>query len=82
MSKKFPRMSAAEFAAHRQAIGTQEEVSDLTETDRRTIGRWERGERPVPGIASVCIRLLRADAEKRKARTMAAAADMGAPANA
>lgn len=73
---KFPRMTAEEFGEHRQAIGTQEEVSELTETDRRTIGRWERGERPVPGIASVCIRLLRAQAVARKVRTVAAAREL------
>lgn len=72
MSKRFEAMPAEEFRGHREAIGTQEEVEELMQTARRTLGRWERGERPVPGVASVCIRLLRRDAEGRKARTVAA----------
>lgn len=72
---KFPQMTAEEFKAHRKAIGPQDEVADLMQSDRRTIGRWERGERPVSGPASVCIRLLRRDAEHRKARTAAAVAE-------
>lgn len=73
---KHPQMTAAEFMAHREAIGTQAEVAEQMETARKTVGRWERGERPVPGVASVCIRLLRARAEAAKRRTAEAAREM------
>lgn len=76
---KHERMTAAAFLALRESFGTQEEVADAMETDRRTIGRWERGERPVPGVAAVCIRLLVQDKEMKRTATLEAVAQMGDP---
>lgn len=75
---KHERMTAGEFLALRESIGTQESVADDLETDRRTLGRWERGERPVPGIAAAAIRLLAQDAASRRVATLRAVSDMGA----
>lgn len=74
---KHERMTAAAFLALRESVGTQEDVADAMETDRRTIGRWERGERPVPGVAAVCIRLLAQDKAMKRSATLEAVAKMG-----
>ena len=58
-------MTAQEFETFRTSIGTQQEVADMMETARRSIIRWEKGERAIPGSAAVCIRLL---AKKQKPR--------------
>jgi DNA-binding transcriptional regulator YiaG len=76
MPKQFPIMTAAEFERNRMAIGTQAEVADQMQTARKTVGRWERGDRPVPGVASVCIRLLRAQADEARSRTLEAAKEL------
>ncbi len=72
------QMTPAEFTALRERIGTQDEAAAEMESNRRTIGRWERGERTIPGVAAVCVRLLAERAEARKAATFEAARDMGA----
>lgn len=70
----FPTMPAEEFYALRVSIGEQKEVAIELETARRTLGRWERNERPVPGIAAVAIRLLAEKAAARRERTLEAVA--------
>ena len=72
----FPTMSCLEFVRLREAIGTQVEVAIELQTARRTLGRWERGDRPVPGIAAVAIRLLAEKAAARRDFTEAAIANM------
>ena len=72
-------MTKEEFTRLREQIGTQEEAAEEMDTSRRTIGRWERGERSIPGVAAVCVKLLAAQAETRRAATLAAAAEMGKP---
>jgi DNA-binding transcriptional regulator YiaG len=53
-------MTPTEFKAARAAAGlmTQQAAADALEIDRRTVGRWERGEVPVPGPARVALRLM------------------------
>jgi DNA-binding transcriptional regulator YiaG len=53
-------MTPEQFKAARLAAGlaTQEAVADALEVDRRTVGRWERGEVPVPGPVRVALRLM------------------------
>ena len=53
-------MTPAEFKEARAAAGlpTQEAVADLMEVDRRTVGRWERGQVPVPGAVKVALRCM------------------------
>ncbi len=75
---KHERMSAGEFQTLRETIGTQESVADDLQTDRRTLGRWERGERPVPGIAAAAIRLLAQQAAANRAATLRAVSEMEA----
>lgn len=67
-------MSFVEFVKIRETIGTQADVATELETARRTFGRWERGERPVPGIAAAAIKLLAAEHQRRRARTQEAIA--------
>lgn len=74
----FPTMSAMEFTMKRESIGTQADVAIELQTARRTVGRWERGERPVPGIAAVAITLLAEKAALRRDLTAAAVRDMRA----
>lgn len=71
-------MTSLEFQALREQIGTQDEAAAEMETNRRTIGRWERGERTIPGVAAVCVRMLAERAQARKAATFEAARDLGA----
>ena len=57
-------MTAEQFKAARLAAGlmTQEAVADALEVDRRTVGRWERGEVAVPRVVWIaldCIARLR-----------------------
>lgn len=80
--KKHPVMTPVEFGRLRQQIGTQEEVADEMQTARRTLGRWESGERPVPGVAAVCIRELAKGAAARRADTLRAIQEMEAKPNA
>lgn len=63
-------MTAAEFLNCREAIGTQADVADAMGRPRRTIGRWERGEREVPAAARVWIRHETKAAAERKAKTL------------
>lgn len=63
-------MEAAEFLIAREAIGTQADVADAMGRPRRTIGRWERGERAVPAAARVWIRREVRKAQERKAKTL------------
>jgi DNA-binding transcriptional regulator YiaG len=53
-------MTPDEFKAARLAAGlaTQEAVAAALEVDRRTVGRWERGDVPVPGPVRVALRLM------------------------
>jgi DNA-binding transcriptional regulator YiaG len=53
-------MTPEQFKAARVVAGltTQEAVADALEVDRRTVGRWERGEVPVPGPVRVALRLM------------------------
>jgi len=71
-------MSAARFCAIRESIGSQEEVAKELYTARRTFGRWESGERPVPGIAAAAIELLAQAHRERQRRTQDAIAMLGA----
>lgn len=77
----FPTMSAMEFAILRESIGTQQEVATELQTARKSIGRWERGDRPVPGIAAAAIKLLADVAKARRERTHAAVAEIMADAS-
>ncbi len=72
----FPSMPPATFAKLRELVGTQEETAMEMQTARRTIGRWERGDRAVPGAAAVCIRLLAEKALARKKFTAKVAREM------
>lgn len=74
----FPVMPAVDFLQLREACGTQMEVAVELMTSRKSLGRWERGERPVPGIAAAAIRLLAAEAARRAKRTRKAIADIAA----
>jgi len=65
----FPTMPPEDFTRLRESIGTQVEVAVELRTARRTVGRWERGDRPVPGIAAVAIQLLADVAAERRKRT-------------
>lgn len=53
-------MTPDEFKAVRAAAGltTQEAVAETLEVDRRTVGRWERGEVAVPGAVKVALRCM------------------------
>lgn len=73
----FPTMPAFEFFELRERCGTQAEVAIELQTARRTMGRWERGERPVPGIAAVAIRMLAERVEARRKLTAEAISDIG-----
>lgn len=55
-----PVMTREEFQAARTAAGlaTQEAVAAALEVDRRTVGRWERGDVPVPGPVRVALRCM------------------------
>lgn len=66
-------MEASEFTIAREAIGTQADVADSMGRPRRTIGRWERGERAVPAAAAVWIRREMKAAAERRAATLAEA---------
>lgn len=70
------QMTPAEFTALREKIGTQDEAATEMDTNRRTIGRWERGERSIPGVAAVCVRMLAERAQARRAATFEAARAM------
>lgn len=70
-------MTAVEFSAIRESIGSQEEVAKELYTARRTFGRWESGERPVPGIAAAAIELLAQAHRERQRRTREAIAALG-----
>lgn len=72
----FPTMSRLDFVRLRERVGTQHEAAVEMQTARRTLGRWERGDRPIPGVAAVCIRLLAEEADRRRARTEAAVAEI------
>lgn len=56
-------MSPTELKAIRQRYGlTQTELADLLRiSDRKTIRRWESGERPVSGPASIVLELMDSD---------------------
>lgn len=52
-------MMAKDFKASREALGmTQADLASAIKSDVRTVGRWERGERKVPGPVSVLMELL------------------------
>jgi DNA-binding transcriptional regulator YiaG len=53
-------MTPEQFKAARLAAGlaTQEAVADALEVDRRTVGRWERGDVLVPGAVKVALRCM------------------------
>jgi DNA-binding transcriptional regulator YiaG len=53
-------MTPDEFRTARDAAGlpTQEAVATALEVDRRTVGRWERGEVAVPGTVKVALRCM------------------------
>lgn len=53
-------MTPEQFKAARIAAGltTQEAVAECMEVDRRTAGRWERGDVPVPGSVKVALRCM------------------------
>jgi DNA-binding transcriptional regulator YiaG len=53
-------MTPDEFRTARDAAGlpTQEAVATTLEVDRRTVGRWERGEVAVPGAVKVALRCM------------------------
>jgi DNA-binding transcriptional regulator YiaG len=53
-------MTPKEFKAARLAAGfaTQEAIAEAMEVDRRTVGRWERGDVPVPGAVKVALRCM------------------------
>ena len=72
----FPTMPAATFLALRESVGTQADVAVELQTARRTVGRWERGDRPVPGIAAVAMTLLADKARLRRELTAAAVRDI------
>lgn len=76
----FPVMPALVFLQLREACGTQEEVALDLQTPRRTLGRWERGERAVPGVAAAAIRMLADKAQLRRDLTAAGLAAMKADA--
>lgn len=69
-------MTAEELTILRPKIGSQEEVAESMGRARRTIGRWERGERPVPASAALWLRLEAKSTAERKAHTMATAAEI------
>jgi DNA-binding transcriptional regulator YiaG len=53
-------MTPDEFKTARLAAGlaTQESVAEALEVDRRTVGRWERGDVPIPGPVKVALRCM------------------------
>lgn len=71
-------MTPVEFESLRKKIGTQAEAAEEMDVNLRTIGRWERGQRPIPYIAALALRHLATEAEARKAATFDAAREMGA----
>lgn len=60
-------MTQAEFHAARKRLGlTQTQLAEtlkLGKGGRRTIGRWESGERPISGPAAVAITLMLRESE-------------------
>lgn len=50
-------MTPDEFKAARQAAGfaTQEAIAEAFDLNRRTVGRWERGEVAVPKVVEVAL---------------------------
>lgn len=73
LSLKGPIMSAGEYRRLREVLGSQDEAAHDLGINRRTLGRYERGERPIPLLAALQIRRGVREASVRKARTLEAA---------
>lgn len=58
-------MTPADFRAARKALGlTQHELAEALRMGKwgfQTVGKWERGEVPVPGPVSVALELMQAN---------------------
>jgi DNA-binding XRE family transcriptional regulator len=50
-------MTPEQFKAARQAAGfaTQEAIAEAFDLNRRTVGRWERGQVPVPKVVEIAL---------------------------
>lgn len=56
-------MTKGELSAARSTLGmTQAALAAVLRSDIRTVRRWERGERQIPGPVSVAIEMLLAEA--------------------
>jgi DNA-binding XRE family transcriptional regulator len=66
------------FVAIRQTIGTQEEVAGELRISRKSIGRYEGGERRIPYSLAIAIVVLAVAAARRRETTVAALAELPA----
>jgi DNA-binding transcriptional regulator YiaG len=56
---KIPKMTPEEFCDIRETLkSTQDKMGDLMGVDTRTIRRWEKGERSIPGPAVLLAKIL------------------------